>query len=146
MPSLCNCAFSGVGCTRSLRGSGCVVLGGDVSVALAVPLTSPPLRGRGAFQMPPPTGRPMGCPLGRATKHLYNRLSSRTQVGTRMCGIIGFINKRWDEERPAGAALLAMLRALSCRGPDSAGVALYGPPQPFWVVQVKLPESVGAAV
>jgi methylamine---glutamate N-methyltransferase subunit A len=62
-----------------------------------------------------------------------------------MCGIIGFINKRWDEERPVGGTLLAMLQALSCRGPDSAGVALFGPPQPFWVVQVKLPEGVDAA-
>src|SRR4051794_17491308 len=56
-----------------------------------------------------------------------------------MCGIVGFINKRWEEKRPAGATLLSMLQALSCRGPDSAGVAVYGPPQPFWVLQIAVP-------
>jgi glutamate synthase domain-containing protein 1 len=58
-----------------------------------------------------------------------------------MCGIIGFLDKRPDPARPLGGTLLAMLQALSCRGPDSAGVALFGPPQPFWVLQVKLPEG-----
>jgi glutamate synthase domain-containing protein 1 len=58
-----------------------------------------------------------------------------------MCGIIGFLDQRGGTERPVGRTLLGMLQALSCRGPDSAGVALFGPPQPFWVVQVKLPEG-----
>jgi glutamate synthase domain-containing protein 1 len=58
-----------------------------------------------------------------------------------MCGIIGFLDKRGGHERPVGSTLLAMLQALSCRGPDSAGVALFGLPQPGWVLQVKLPES-----
>jgi glutamate synthase domain-containing protein 1 len=58
-----------------------------------------------------------------------------------MCGIIGFLDRRGGAERPVGRTLLGMLQALSCRGPDSAGVALFGPPQPFWVVQVKLPEG-----
>jgi glutamate synthase domain-containing protein 1 len=44
-----------------------------------------------------------------------------------MCGIIGFLDKRGDQQRPVGAVLLRMLQALSCRGPDSAGVALFGP-------------------
>src|SRR5438309_2868805 len=34
-----------------------------------------------------------------------------------------------------------MLEALSCRGPDSAGVALFGPRQAGWVLQVKLPDD-----
>lgn len=57
-----------------------------------------------------------------------------------MCGIIGFLDKRSHPERPIGRVLLSMLQALSCRGPDSAGVALFGPPRPFWVAQIKLPE------
>lgn len=57
-----------------------------------------------------------------------------------MCGIIGFLDKRGGHERPIGQTMLAMLKALSCRGPDSAGVALYGPPRQGWTLQVKLPE------
>jgi glutamate synthase domain-containing protein 1 len=45
-----------------------------------------------------------------------------------MCGIVGFLNKTANPGRPLGRTLLAMLQALSCRGPDSAGVALFGPP------------------
>jgi glutamate synthase domain-containing protein 1 len=62
-----------------------------------------------------------------------------------MCGIVGFLDRRVAPERPLGATLLAMLEALGCRGPDSAGVALFGPPRPFWVAQVKLPEGPAAA-
>jgi glutamate synthase domain-containing protein 1 len=58
-----------------------------------------------------------------------------------MCGIIGYLDKRSKTEQPIGRVLLGMLQALSCRGPDSAGVALYGPPRPFWVAQIKLPEN-----
>jgi glutamate synthase domain-containing protein 1 len=58
-----------------------------------------------------------------------------------VCGIIGYLDKRGGHDRPVGRVLYAMLDALSCRGPDSAGVALYGPPSPGWVVQVKLPEA-----
>jgi glutamate synthase domain-containing protein 1 len=42
-----------------------------------------------------------------------------------MCGIVGFLDRRGGSERPLGRTLLAMLQALSCRGPDSAGVALF---------------------
>src|SRR6516162_219363 len=59
-----------------------------------------------------------------------------------MCGIIGFLDKRGGHDRPVGRTLLAMLQALSCRGPDSAGVAWFGPPQPCWLVQVSLPDDV----
>src|SRR5579864_7848161 len=45
-----------------------------------------------------------------------------------MCGIIGLLDKRPQQGQPLGRTLLTMLQALSCRGPDSAGVALFGPP------------------
>jgi glutamate synthase domain-containing protein 1 len=54
-----------------------------------------------------------------------------------MCGIIGFFDKRSDGEAPVGKLLLSMLTPLGRRGPDSAGVALYGDPSGF-VVRVKL--------
>ncbi len=61
-----------------------------------------------------------------------------------MCGIVGFLDKR-GSERPLGQVLLSMLEALGCRGPDSAGVALFGEHRPFWVVQMKLPEGADQA-
>jgi glutamine phosphoribosylpyrophosphate amidotransferase len=42
-----------------------------------------------------------------------------------MCGIVGFLDKRPSADRPLGRTLLTMLQALGCRGPDSAGVALF---------------------
>jgi glutamate synthase domain-containing protein 1 len=60
-----------------------------------------------------------------------------------MCGIIGFLDKRGGQNRPIGHTLLTMLQALSCRGPDSAGVALFGPVHAFWVLQVKISEQGG---
>ena len=42
-----------------------------------------------------------------------------------MCGIIGYLDKCDRHEQPVGQVLLSMLQALSCRGPDSAGVAVY---------------------
>jgi glutamate synthase domain-containing protein 1 len=62
-----------------------------------------------------------------------------------MCGIVGFLDKHGGNEPPLGKTLLAMLQALSCRGPDSAGVALLGPPRGGWVIQVKLPEEAEPA-
>jgi glutamate synthase domain-containing protein 1 len=59
-----------------------------------------------------------------------------------MCGIIGFLDKRGGAAQPIGSSLLAMLEALACRGPDSAGVAVFGPQQPFWIAQVKLPDHL----
>jgi glutamate synthase domain-containing protein 1 len=58
-----------------------------------------------------------------------------------MCGIIGYLDKGGKQSRPLGQTLLAMLQSLSCRGPDSAGVAIFGPHRALWVVQVKLPED-----
>lgn len=43
-----------------------------------------------------------------------------------MCGIVGFLDKNERTDFPLGRTLLNMLQALSCRGPDSAGVALFG--------------------
>jgi glutamate synthase domain-containing protein 1 len=57
-----------------------------------------------------------------------------------MCGIVGFLDKRGGTERPIGRTLLAMLQALGCRGPDSAGVALFGPARGGCVMHIKLPE------
>ncbi len=62
-----------------------------------------------------------------------------------MCGIIGFLDKRDGSEHPVGQTLLAMLRALSCRGPDSAGVAIFGPPAPSWMVRAALPPDLVTA-
>jgi len=54
-----------------------------------------------------------------------------------MCGIVGFLDRRGDTQ--LGATLLNMLNALACRGPDSAGVALFGVEVPGrFVVRLKL--------
>ncbi|MCS7046927.1 MAG: hypothetical protein NZO58_11270 [Gemmataceae bacterium] len=60
-----------------------------------------------------------------------------------MCGIVGYWDKRGGPQ-PLGAVLLAMLNALSCRGPDSAGVALFGPAGDGWRLHIKLPEDLPA--
>src|SRR5947209_6959346 len=67
-----------------------------------------------------------------------------------MCGIVGVLNKTSEQKRFLGRTLLAMLQALSCRGPDSAGVALFGPPGD-WRLRLVAPaaadaEAVGAAL
>lgn len=43
-----------------------------------------------------------------------------------MCGIVGFLDKTGAGQSSVGNVILKMLAALACRGPDSAGVALYG--------------------
>lgn len=59
-----------------------------------------------------------------------------------MCGIVGFFAKEGGAQAEIGRTILGMLRALGCRGPDSAGVALYGAPDDNrFVVRVKLGES-----
>jgi glutamate synthase domain-containing protein 1 len=57
-----------------------------------------------------------------------------------MCGIVGYWDRNYPAQRPLGQTLLGMLRALGCRGPDSAGVALFGPARDGCVLQIKLPE------
>jgi glutamate synthase domain-containing protein 1 len=59
-----------------------------------------------------------------------------------MCGIVGYWNKIGTEDGNIGSILLAMLNALACRGPDSAGVALFCDHQPDrFVAQVKLGDN-----
>jgi methylamine---glutamate N-methyltransferase subunit A len=59
-----------------------------------------------------------------------------------MCGIVGFFAKESGAQAGIGQTILGMLRALGCRGPDSAGVALFGAPDDNrFVVRVKLGES-----
>ena len=59
-----------------------------------------------------------------------------------MCGIVGFLDKTQNEQRAVGQTILEMLQALGCRGPDSAGVALYGRRQDESIVlRIKLGEN-----
>ncbi len=53
-----------------------------------------------------------------------------------MCGIVGYFD-RGEADAPVGATLLAMLAALACRGPDSSGVALWGPVADGLIARVK---------
>jgi glutamate synthase domain-containing protein 1 len=66
-----------------------------------------------------------------------------------MCGIIGYLERRPDAGEgpcarpPIGRLAEAMLRALGRRGPDSAGVAIYGEPEENSLrVRVALPAGV----
>jgi glutamate synthase domain-containing protein 1 len=43
----------------------------------------------------------------------------------KMCGIAGYYDKTGNGRTPVGRIVLGMLDALGCRGPDSAGVALF---------------------
>lgn len=59
-----------------------------------------------------------------------------------MCGIVGYLDKIGAENGNVGSVLLGMLNALACRGPDSAGVALFGAGQSGQLVaQVKLGDN-----
>ena len=59
-----------------------------------------------------------------------------------MCGIAGYWDKSGDSSAPIGSTVLDMLRALDCRGPDSAGVALFRTPMAGGLVlQIKLGED-----
>jgi glutamate synthase domain-containing protein 1 len=59
-----------------------------------------------------------------------------------MCGIVGYLDKIGDEGGNVGRVLLGMLNALACRGPDSAGVALFGARQSGQLVaRVKLGDN-----
>jgi glutamate synthase domain-containing protein 1 len=61
-----------------------------------------------------------------------------------MCGIVGFLNKTNASGVAAGGTILSMLDALACRGPDSAGVALFGEPSDRFLLRVKLGDNVGS--
>jgi methylamine---glutamate N-methyltransferase subunit A len=58
-----------------------------------------------------------------------------------VCGIVGFLNRSGAADAPVGRVLLGMLSALGDRGPDSAGVALFGEAQTGLVLRIKLGES-----
>jgi len=63
-----------------------------------------------------------------------------------MCGIVGYLEKTGTEGGNIGSILLGMLNALACRGPDSAGVALFGDHPPGQLVaQVKLGDNGNGA-
>ncbi|WP_422927268.1 glutamine phosphoribosylpyrophosphate amidotransferase [Singulisphaera sp. PoT] len=60
-----------------------------------------------------------------------------------MCGIIGFVDKLARRDFATGQVVLAMLEALGCRGPDSAGVAMLRerPQGEAWRVRIAPPEA-----
>jgi glutamate synthase domain-containing protein 1 len=60
-----------------------------------------------------------------------------------MCGIIGYLDKKNDPDYPIGRTLLGMLQALSCRGPDSAGVALFDSPSD-WHIRLSGPKELNS--
>src|SRR5713226_5670014 len=63
-------------------------------------------------------------------------------TGAVMCGIVGYFDKTGANEQPLGEVLLRMLEALACRGPDSAGVAMFGAHRPnYFVAKVKLGDN-----
>ena len=63
-----------------------------------------------------------------------------------MCGIVGYFDRGGNLDGPLGSTILKMLDALACRGPDSAGVALFGRPSGGqFVARVKLGEDGAAA-
>jgi glutamine phosphoribosylpyrophosphate amidotransferase len=58
-----------------------------------------------------------------------------------MCGIVGFLDKQGG--RPLGQTLLAMLQALGCRGPDSAGLAVFSfPGDADWHLRLQGPSGM----
>jgi methylamine---glutamate N-methyltransferase subunit A len=60
-----------------------------------------------------------------------------------MCGIAGYLSRSagsTNSDEPVGRILLDMLTGLARRGPDSAGLALFGPGQPdIHVAWIRLP-------
>jgi glutamate synthase domain-containing protein 1 len=59
-----------------------------------------------------------------------------------MCGIAGYFDKSSNSAGPIGSTVLGMLTALGCRGPDSAGVALYrSPSDADLLLQIKVGEN-----
>jgi glutamate synthase domain-containing protein 1 len=60
-----------------------------------------------------------------------------------MCGIAGFFDKSGGPA-PLGATVLAMLSALGCRGPDSAGIALWSEKVDGFIVRLKPGDAADA--
>ena len=61
-----------------------------------------------------------------------------------MCGIVGYLDKTGDGRGRLGQTMLGLLSALGCRGPDSAGVAMYGDPRGL-VLRIKVGDGDGDA-
>ena len=58
-----------------------------------------------------------------------------------MCGIVGYLDKSGNAETPLGDILYRLLTPLCRRGPDSAGVAIFGKSHdPNMVLRIKLGE------
>src|SRR5262249_36794617 len=76
--------------------------------------------------------------LGYVALSVYNRPVVTTQAGNAMCGIVGYLDKRAKQDSPVGKVVLCMLDALSCRGPDSAGVAIFWEPSE-WEIRLSVP-------
>jgi glutamate synthase domain-containing protein 1 len=64
-----------------------------------------------------------------------------------MCGIVGLHLKDETAHQPLGTHLAAMLECMTTRGPDSAGIALYGTPAPGNAQRysLRLPDGADAA-
>src|SRR5215468_1152287 len=74
-------------------------------------------------------------------KSLHSRIPSVYWKNTGMCGIVGYFDRSGGVEGPLGSTILKMLEALACRGPDSAGVALFGKPSPgMFFTRIKVAE------
>jgi glutamate synthase domain-containing protein 1 len=58
-----------------------------------------------------------------------------------MCGIMGFLDKTGIRHSQLGGTMMGMLKALSRRGPDSAGIAFYADRSGSSVLRVKLGEN-----
>ena len=65
-----------------------------------------------------------------------------------MCGIVGFLDRTENAGHgPLGRVLLDELQALACRGPDSAGVAVFCPAtESQYVLRVKLADHGDVAL
>ena len=61
-----------------------------------------------------------------------------------MCGIACYLGKTNGDRAAVGSTIFDMLNALALRGPDSAGVALYGPRSDAMLLRVKLGETASA--
>lgn len=57
-----------------------------------------------------------------------------------MCGIIGYLDKTGQWKSQLGTTMLTMMTALCRRGPDSAGIAVYGDADDRLRVRIKLGE------
>ncbi len=67
---------------------------------------------------------PAGPRFPTAARNETSPFPTKVRRNSPMCGIIGFVDKLGRSDFATGGVVLAMLEALGCRGPDSAGVAM----------------------